>query len=387
MVARRMILLGAALVTALAGPPLAPPGFFPGAFPGGELRAQTVRGTLAPVRSLRPLRRPASEEALIAPPPARPAEALPLAQGPAPAVRIPPEPPSMPAPEAAWPEESEVTPGYVPLSVAAAETAAETATPSRPHVPAPPPRPARIAAAAEVHLPEVLPEEIDPRAVARSLTPRARTAAAERRFRAAAARAPGAGQTQATPVAVTQPPAAAGPSGPGLCGDPALQGRRLARITSSVQGCGIAEPVSLTHAHGVRLSTPATLNCDAARATGRWVRDVMQPAFGRQGGGVTEIRVAAHYACRPRNNQRGARVSEHGRGSAIDISGFRLANGDQVVILRDYRRGSYSNALQRMRAGACGIFRTILGPGSDRFHEDHFHFDMAQHRGGGAYCR
>jgi hypothetical protein len=58
-----------------------------------------------------------------------------------------------------------------------------------------------------------------------------------------------------------------------------------------------------------------------------------------------------------------------------------------VVILRDYNRGPYSAALRRMRAGACGIFRTTLGPGSDRFHADHFHFDMAQHRSGGTFCR
>jgi hypothetical protein len=27
-----------------------------------------------------------------------------------------------------------------------------------------------------------------------------------------------------------------------------------------------------------------------------------------------------------------------------------------------------------------------LGPGSDGFHEDHLHYDVARH-GGGAYCR
>lgn len=259
---------------------------------------------------------------------------------------------------------------------------------ARPPAVAPQPRPARltppgaIAAAA-----------VDPRAVARSPAPPRRTAAALRRFDAAALAL---SRQRARPAVVQPIPAALPPrtvapsaeaSGPGLCGMAGLQGRRLPRVVSQTAGCGIAEPVSLTHVHGIRLSQPAVLHCDAARATGRWVRDVAIPAMGRQGGGIAEIRIGAHYACRPRNHQRGARISEHGRGRAIDISGFRLVDGTQVTILRDYPRGPFSAALRRMRAGACGIYSTTLGPGSDRFHADHFHFDVAQHRGGGTFCR
>jgi hypothetical protein len=38
-----------------------------------------------------------------------------------------------------------------------------------------------------------------------------------------------------------------------------------------------------------------------------------------------------------------------------------------------------------MRKAACGPFNTVLGPGSDPFHGDHFHLDTA--RGRGPYCR
>lgn len=391
--------------------------------PAPPAAAQGARAAaLAPARSPQPPRRPILPEALAgltagpggiarsAPPVARPgaaqAPASMVPAGPSAAPMLVAEPPREPAfaaptdTVAARPEAGSVPAAPPPPPVASEPGPAPGSTPIPAIDPAavvaaldqalaasiPPPRPPSVVAAAAAPPPPVE----DRRAVARSLTPVARSPAALRRHRAAAERLSAAAQrpraTASTPAA--QPvPQASGPTGPGLCGDPALQGRRLARIGSSVQGCGIDEPVSLTHVHGIRLSTPATLHCDAARATGRWVRDVMQPAFGRTGGGVTEIRVAAHYACRPRNNQRGARISEHGRGRAIDISGFRLANGEQVVILRDYNRGSYSAALRRMRTGACGVYRTILGPGSDRFHADHFHFDMAQHRGGGTYCR
>lgn len=228
----------------------------------------------------------------------------------------------------------------------------------------------------------------DPRAVARSLVPLRRTQAARLRFEAAAAatRAPGRQRPAVVPVAQPARPPAEAAAG-GLCGVAGLQGRRLPRITSNVAGCGIDEPVSLTHVHGVRLSPAATLHCDTARATARWVREVALPAVGSAGGGLAELRLGSHYACRARNNQRGARISEHGRGRAIDFMGFRLANGETFTVGRDYRSGRWSGVLRRMRAGACGIFTTTLGPGSDRFHSEHLHFDVARHRNGAAYCR
>ncbi|QYK40971.1 MAG: extensin family protein [Paracoccaceae bacterium] len=166
-----------------------------------------------------------------------------------------------------------------------------------------------------------------------------------------------------------------------LCGDPRIQGAALAPITSRVQGCGIAQPVRVTQVDGVRLSTPATLDCDTARALTQWVATGLKPAAGRAG--VAELKIAAHYACRPRNNVKGARISEHGRGRAIDIAGITLANGKPLSVLGDYRR---SEVLQKVRRAACGIFGTTLGPGSDRHHSDHFHFDTARHRNG-PYCR
>ncbi|KPQ07822.1 MAG: hypothetical protein HLUCCA12_05300 [Rhodobacteraceae bacterium HLUCCA12] len=178
-----------------------------------------------------------------------------------------------------------------------------------------------------------------------------------------------------------------GPARSGLCGRATLAGRSLPPIAGPSRGCDVDDPVSVTHVAGIRLSQPATLECDTARAFDDWVRGAMLPALGNAGGGVAQIRVAAHYACRPRNNRPGARISEHGRGRAIDIAGVVLSDGQSVMVLDDWRRGRFSDALQRMHQAACGIFRTTLGPGSDGHHEDHLHFDLAQRRGGGTYCR
>lgn len=168
-----------------------------------------------------------------------------------------------------------------------------------------------------------------------------------------------------------------------VCGDPSIRGEKLAPIPAQVRGCGIAEPVRVTEVDGVRLSVPATLDCDAARALKAWVVKGLKPAFGKKG--VTELRIAASYACRSRNNIKGARISEHGRGNAIDIAAVTLRNGTVIDVLRDYRRDA-GKPLRQAHKAACGIFGTTLGPGSDGYHENHLHFDVARHRGG-PYCR
>lgn len=163
-----------------------------------------------------------------------------------------------------------------------------------------------------------------------------------------------------------------------VCGVAAIKGEKIAPIKSKVQGCGFDDGVRVTSVSGVRLSAAATIDCATAKALNTWVEQVAQPAYRGQ---IVELRIAGHYVCRPRNNKKGAKVSEHGRGKAIDIAGFVLASGKVQSVL-----GGFDKTMRRAHKGACGIFGTTLGPGSDGYHEDHLHFDTANHRNG-AYCR
>jgi hypothetical protein len=172
----------------------------------------------------------------------------------------------------------------------------------------------------------------------------------------------------------------------GLCGVRDLEGVRLSPIAARVQGCGIEEPVQVTAVDGVPLSQPATIDCQTALALRAWVKDALLPTVGRKGGGVARIEVASSYACRPRNNQRGARISEHGRGRAIDIAGITLQNGSTLSVLRGWGDETQGPILQKLHRAACGPFGTVLGPNSDRFHQNHFHFDTARYRSG-PFCR
>lgn len=173
-------------------------------------------------------------------------------------------------------------------------------------------------------------------------------------------------------------------SGAMICNDPAIQGSVIPSINSTVAGCGIENPVRVTAVAGVTLSQAATIDCETAQALGKWVTKSATPTFADRGG-LEQLQVAAHYACRPRNNRAGAKISEHGKGRAIDISGFTMKTGETITVLKGWN----SKDGQRLRAlwrTACGPFGTVLGPNSDRYHLDHFHFDTARYRSG-SYCR
>ena len=78
------------------------------------------------------------------------------------------------------------------------------------------------------------------------------------------------------------------------------------------------------------------------------------------------------------------RMSTHATADAIDISGFRLANGTQIRLIADWGAASPKSAfLRSVRDGACDWFKMILSPDYNRLHADHFHL---QSRGWGL-CR
>lgn len=171
-----------------------------------------------------------------------------------------------------------------------------------------------------------------------------------------------------------------------LCGTRSILGAAAEPIPGRIRGCGLADGVKVSSVSGVRLSSPATMDCPTARALDDWVRKDVSPAFAGRGDPLVELWVMAGYACRPRNGIPGNRISEHGRGKAIDIGGFRLASGAQVTVLSGWRSERDGKLLRDLHAAACGPFGTVLGPRSDVFHQTHFHLDTARHRSG-PYCR
>lgn len=167
-------------------------------------------------------------------------------------------------------------------------------------------------------------------------------------------------------------------------------------VTATNTACTVDRGVSLSAVRMkdgrlVTLEPAATLRCEMAAAVARWLREGVDPAIASLGAPLDKVMVAASQQCRPRNRVPGAKISEHGRGNAMDTRGYVLKDGRRFVIGVP-ARGSADLAMpvafqEQLKASACADFTTILGPGSDGYHEQHLHVDRAERRSGTVLCR
>ena len=95
------------------------------------------------------------------------------------------------------------------------------------------------------------------------------------------------------------------------------------------------------------------------------------------------------YSCRRMNNSRQKRnpMSEHARGNAIDLGKFVLKNGKKIdVRKKNIFAFRERGLLNTVRDDSCKYFHTVLGPGSNKEHWNHFHFDLRSRKSGSKYC-
>ncbi len=147
--------------------------------------------------------------------------------------------------------------------------------------------------------------------------------------------------------------------------------------------------ITLPDQSKVAVSPPAILRCPMAQQVADWVRDDVAPALKGLAPtlkGLAPLRALdnlASYDCRGRNNVHAAKVSEHGRADALDVHDFKLADGRElgltdVNVPKEWR--------ETVRASACARFATVLGPGSDGYHEEHIHLDLEPRRNNYKIC-
>jgi hypothetical protein len=175
-------------------------------------------------------------------------------------------------------------------------------------------------------------------------------------------------------------------------------GERLAKIArytplparSGPAGCGAPdlvklESVLMADKSVVTISPSPQIRCSMAEQLAEWVRDDVGPtAMAELGAPLASITGNDAYECRPRNNIKGAKISEHGRGNAFDLATFRLKNGGvfnftDPLVHKPFR--------DRVRTAACGRFMTVLGPGSDGYHSGHIHLDLAERSRNAKVCQ
>ena len=125
------------------------------------------------------------------------------------------------------------------------------------------------------------------------------------------------------------------------------------------------------------LSRPTTMSCAMANRLDEFEREVVQPlARDELGHRVERIDHLGSFSCRA-NTSRPSRLSQHALGQAIDIAGFRLADGSRVSVERDWSdSGAKSEFLHRVAAKACRYFSVVLTPDSNADHYNHLHLDI-----------
>ncbi|CTQ53085.1 hypothetical protein LP7551_01606 [Roseibium album] len=149
--------------------------------------------------------------------------------------------------------------------------------------------------------------------------------------------------------------------------------------------CGIADPIELTgfqqEGSKARFTAPVTLSCSFAKVLTDWLIDDVLPAAGDLfDSPVSVLSSGPGYQCRRRNNQPDGKLSEHALGEAIDISGFRLDDGSQISIEKDWGTDTVKGRfLSAIHASACKRFSTVLGPDADPNHKSHYHLDTGCH--------
>jgi len=155
-------------------------------------------------------------------------------------------------------------------------------------------------------------------------------------------------------------------------------------------GCGTPAPIAIAEVAQIRIDPPATVNCEFAAALNSWFTQSVQPQAKKQlGASVIGIRNASSYACRRRNNAKTGKLSEHARANALDIAAFDFSKTAQVTVaggssglLQKVGLSAKGNFVKALRKSACEYFNTVLGPGADPYHGDHFHVDLMKLRPG-----
>jgi hypothetical protein len=142
------------------------------------------------------------------------------------------------------------------------------------------------------------------------------------------------------------------------------------------------DAVMLTDKTRVAIKPPPVIVCGFAQTLANWLREDAAPEFARLGSKLQSVENYDAFECRARNRVAGAKISNHGKGIAIDLRAFTLADGHRVsptdeTVDKDLR--------QALRQSACARFTTVLGPGA-AYHNDHIHLDTQVRSHGYRIC-
>ena len=153
------------------------------------------------------------------------------------------------------------------------------------------------------------------------------------------------------------------------------------------QDCAVAAPVqvekiNLPEGRQIKLMPPPVLGCAMAAALADWLRDEGVALLDEGPRRLTALSTAGGYQCRHRNGVDTSKMSEHAQGNALDLVGAQWDAAQQ-----DFTAPELDLDLAtRLQQSLCTRFSTVLGPGSDGFHEGHIHIDLEKRHSATKLC-
>jgi hypothetical protein len=196
----------------------------------------------------------------------------------------------------------------------------------------------------------------------------------------------------AAPVEQAAPAKEIGPAPPSACRQALTEAIAIAPSIPDIHGAGGCggedlvrlEAVVLSDKHRVSVKPAAILRCTMATAIADWIRTDMTPLASGLGSVIADLDNFDSFECRGRNRVVGAQLSEHGRANALDVRDLKLADGRSISLTdRTVPREVRENVLHSV----CARFTTVLGPGSDGYHEDHIHLDLMERHNNYKICQ
>lgn len=131
----------------------------------------------------------------------------------------------------------------------------------------------------------------------------------------------------------------------------------------------------------LQLTNLGPVTCPLASTLSGWARfGVDRAAQQMLGSKLVRIETMGSYSCR---NVAGTnRLSGHASANAVDVSGFVLADGRRITVLRDWNAQSpqVRAFLGAVRDSACKRFGSVLSPEYNTAHRDHFHLEVGAAR-------
>lgn len=152
---------------------------------------------------------------------------------------------------------------------------------------------------------------------------------------------------------------------------------RTQPVADSAGACPLHNVVRVRDFGPVSLNSSFLASCPLALSSALFVSQQARPLTRTWAGSeLVRIEHLGSYACRNIYHRPDARRSEHATAEALDISAFRLANGERVTILHGWRSTKTQPWLQALLTASCGYYGNGLGPEYNAAHANHFHLGM-----------